>query len=118
MVTVLIIAAGLAGCVLGTWLLVHIFKAAGVLDRAGSRVEHVILKPLRRFVWFEGVQLTHDECHSCAGLGVQMLLHGSWTIIPKNLRNRQTDGSHPSVANSRRCTHCNGLGWRWTRPVK
>lgn len=85
------------------------------LDKAGYRIEHIILAPFRRFVWFEGVSLEKLPCRPCGGLGVQVLLGGTWTVIPPELRDRQITGSHPQLANTRRCPRCHGLGHRWVR---
>ena len=89
--------------------------ASRAFDAAGTRVEHLILAPVKRFVWFEGVPLTKIPCKACGGLAVQALLGGAWTIIPAELRNRQIDGSHPRLANTRRCPRCHGLGHKWVR---
>jgi len=84
-------------------------------DLAGTRIEHLILAPFRRFIWFEGLPLTKLPCPRCGGLGVLALLDGAWAIIPPQMRDRQIDGSHPRLANTRRCPRCHGLGHRWVR---
>lgn len=112
----LLLVLGLPCGVLLTAAVVIICRTVSrAFDATGTRIEHLILAPFKRFIWFEGLPLTRIPCAPCGGLGVQVLLNGAWTIIPPELRDRQMDGSHPRLANTRRCRRCHGLGHRWVR---
>ena len=100
--------------VAGAYLLLR--WLSGLWDNTGYRLEHLILAPVRRFIWFPGVKVSRGPpCRSCEGKGVQVLIGGTWSPIPPELRTRQKDGSHPPLANTRRCPGCQGLGFRWVR---
>lgn len=102
-------------------LLVAVFRLMktlnGYWDKTGKRLEHALLAPVKRFVWFPGLDdvVRGPPCTPCGGMGVQVLLGGAWTIIPPELRDRQKDGTHPRLANTRRCPGCHGLGFKWVR---
>jgi hypothetical protein len=115
----LILVAGLAASAAA---LAAIFGALRLLSALMERIAHftsrVCSEPFRRHIlWMhggrEGMHLERERCVACGGMGVQVMLGGRYTIIPPELRDRQPDGSHPRLANSRRCPRCHGLGYRW-----
>jgi len=113
---VIILVLGIpCGILLAAGVVITFRFLSRTFDLAGARAEHWILAPFRRFIWFEGLPLTKLPCAACGGLGVQSLINGAWAVIPPQMRDRQTDGSHPRLANTRRCPRCHGLGHRWVR---